>query len=131
MAKRNGGGLLDGLLNVAELERKRAALMEDVEKLDALMALLGGMNGSPRRGRKAAGRKGGKRGGGAGGKAPKEGTLGGKILAALKSGPKSNAQLLSAVKLSEKKRSQLSVNLNNLKKRGFVASVERGTWAAT
>lgn len=125
--------ILHGLLNVDALEAKRAELMNDLQQIEALVALLSN-NGSPRRGRKSAGRsagrvrRGGKRGGGS--RVPKEGTLGGKILAALKSGPKSNAQLLTAAKISPKKRSQLSVNLNNLKKRGFVKSAERGVWAA-
>lgn len=142
MAKRTS--ILDGVINLDALEERRQQLAADLEQINALMAALAGVNGSPRRGgrrgargaRRGAARRGGvartgagRRGGG-GGRAPKEGTLGGKILAALKSGPKSNAQILAAVKLAPKKRAQLSVNLNNLKKRGFVSSVERGTWAA-
>ena len=124
----------DGLAGIAAaIQRRREELLDDLARMDRMLAALAPTGGGTRGGRRPGRPKGpGKRRGGRGaGRLPKKGTLGGKILVALAGGPKGNAELLAAIRLPEKKRSQLSVNLNNLKKRGFVESPSRGTWRAT
>ena len=124
----------DGLAGIAEaIQRRREEILDELARMDRLLAALTPPSGGGRRGkgpgRPKVSRK--SRRGRGGARLPKKGTLGGKILVALADGPKGNADLLAAIRLPEKKRSQLSVNLNNLKKRGFVESPSRGTWRAT
>jgi hypothetical protein len=139
MAKRGrrAGATIDGLGDVvASIRARRDALMEDVAKLERVLAEFGADVGRRVRnltagipGRK---RRGGRRGArGRGSRAPGKDTLGGKVLTALRTGQKTNAELVAAVRLPVRKRSQLSVTLNNLKKRGYVMSPARGTWRAT
>lgn len=114
--------------SIDRLLRKRMEIAE--QQLTLLRDLTGG-NGTVRRARRGTARVSGRRRAG-GGKPPRAGSLGGKIMAALKGGgARANKEILATIKLPSKKQAQLGVALSNLKKRGFVRSPSRGHWMLT